>query len=97
MNVFRIWCLRLRALWTRIAMGFFGVLAMIMFAPTGWTPSEQIAAKSGYWEGLVARLSDPILWERALASGFAVALFMAVFLPSIYFFSLWAHSFEKKR
>src|SRR5579871_6132543 len=97
MNILQMWYSRLRAMRVYIAGGFCGAIGMVMLAPTAWTPSERAAVRIGYWKGLAARLGDAILWRRALAGAFGVALFMSVFLPIVYCFSRWAHSFDKRR
>ena len=64
------------------------LLIVIMFFPAGWTTAEQIAAKQGYLKGLTARLTDPVLWKRALVACAGFACLMAVVAPVFYYLSI---------
>jgi len=64
------------------------LLIVIMFFPAGWTTAEQTAAKQGYLVGLTARLSDPILWKRALVGCAAFVCLMAILAPAFYYLSV---------
>jgi hypothetical protein len=84
--MFRKWYLPLRASWSRIVAGSLLLVLVFLFYPWSRTPAEQMAARRGYLEGLAARIDDPILWERIVIGGLAVALLQALFLICGYYF-----------
>lgn len=85
MKLFRIWWGLLKALRVRLLFGILFIASVVVLLPTGWTPEERLAAQRGYIPGLLARVSDPVFWERTLLGTAAFACVMAVFILVSYF------------
>jgi hypothetical protein len=86
----------------QVRIGFFLAFLCIVLLPfvypwRGRTEAQFLAARSGYFDGLRMRISDPVLWKRALVGGILFLIFMVVFGIAVYHFSLWAHSLGGKK
>jgi lipopolysaccharide export LptBFGC system permease protein LptF len=81
----------------RLLVVFLSVLALLFLLPWARTDSERIALQKGYSYGLLERLSDGILWKRALLGASGFTLLSVLFMIVAYYFSLWAQPDTNKR
>jgi len=76
---FRTWRSRLTS-WRRVcAFVFLMPVVLVMFYPwAGRTSVEHTAAVAGYVQGLLARLADPVLWQRSVISGICLLVLVGL-------------------
>jgi hypothetical protein len=72
-------------------------MILFVYPWRGRTEAQLLAARSGYFDGLRMRISDPVLWKEALVSGIFFWLIFAAMGIGTYHFSVWAHSVGRKK
>jgi hypothetical protein len=95
MNVLRRWLLLFKATWRRSVGILLCLVAGLVLVPGSWT-TEQLAIKTGYWDRVVARVSDSVFWKRALIIIVLYALAQEIIGLLAYYFSVWARSRIRK-
>ena len=97
-TLLRTWFVLLRQVRIRFFLAFLCIVLLPLVYPwRGRTEAQLLAARSGCFDGLRMRISDPVLWKRALVSGIVFSVFMGVLSIAAYHFSLWTHSLGRKK
>jgi len=96
-SIIRTWLSLFRATWTRTLLGSVFVWLLVVLYPAAWTKAEEAAITNGYVAGIVARVTDPAFWKKAVIGVLAVAVLQEVVGLIGYYLGLLTSSERNRR